>query len=62
MSLDPALEEALNDAFARLEPLQTDEFKRRFRRLVENALIANQTDPEIRRVLELVTITAEGDA
>ncbi len=62
MTLDPDLEQALDDAFDGMPTMQTDEFRRRFRRLVENALIANHNDSEVRRVLELATPAAsEGD-
>lgn len=62
MTLDPDLEQALDDAFGGMPTMQTEEFRRRFRRLVENALIPNHNDNEVRRVLELATPAAsEGD-
>jgi hypothetical protein len=60
MSMDPDLVVALEDAFNAVVPAQTEEFRRRFQKLVENALVSNHADSEVRRVLELVTI-AEGD-
>jgi hypothetical protein len=61
MALDPALDSALDDALAAVATPQSEEFRRRFRRLVENALIANHTDAEVRRVLELATVLDEED-
>jgi uncharacterized protein (DUF2236 family) len=61
MSMDPDIEAALTVALDGMSPEQTDEFRRRFRKLCENALISNHADSEVRRVLELVTIEAEGE-
>lgn len=36
---------------------QTVEFKRRLRRLVENAVIGNLVDDDVREVIELVAVT-----
>ncbi|MBW8298274.1 MAG: hypothetical protein K0M60_01580 [Hydrogenophaga sp.] len=58
--MDADLEAALEEAFAATAANQTEEFKRRFRRLVENALVSNHADSEVRRVLELVQVD-EGD-
>ena len=58
--MDPDLDAALEEAFAAAEIPQSEEFKRRFRRLVENAFISNHSESEVRRVLELVEIE-EGD-
>lgn len=60
MSMDPDLVVALEDAVNAVVPAQTEEFRRRFMKLIENALVSNHADSEVRRVLELVTI-AEGD-
>lgn len=61
MSMDPDIEAALTVALDGMSPEQTDEFRRRFRKLCENALISNHAYSEVRRVLELVTIEAEGE-
>lgn len=61
LSLDPDLEAALDGAFERLSPPQSEQFQRRFRQLVENALIANHDDADVRRVLELISVDLEGD-
>lgn len=61
MRLDSDLNEALDEALGRMPTQQSDEFRRRFRKLCENAFVANQGDAEIRRVLELVTLEQEGD-
>lgn len=61
MTMDTDLESALTEAFSKMSPPQGEEFQRRFRRLVENALLANHTDSEVRRVLELIDIDIEGD-
>ena len=61
MTMDSDLEEALNDAFEHMSLPQSEEFRRRFRRLVENVLISNHNDSEVRRVLELVAVALEGE-
>jgi regulator of replication initiation timing len=38
---------------------QTVEFKRRLRKLVENATTSNLGDDDVREVIELVTVTSE---
>jgi hypothetical protein len=60
--MDPDMMAALESALDGMSPDQTDEFRRRFARLCENALISNHNDSEVRRVLQLITIDAEGDA
>lgn len=62
MNLDADIEAALTQALDGMPLAQTEEFRRRFRRLCENALISNHNDSEVRRVLELVTVNVEGDA
>lgn len=61
MSMDPDIEAALIVALDSMSPEQSEEFRRRFRKLCENALISNHADSEVRRVLELVTIDTEGE-
>lgn len=62
MSMDPDVEAALTSALDAMSPEQSAEFRRRFRKLCENALISNHNESEVRRVLELVTVDAEGEA
>lgn len=54
--MDPDLDAALEEAFAATAAEQSEEFKRRFRKLINNALISNHADGEVRRVLELVQV------
>lgn len=56
-SLHPDLESALAETLA-LADDQTAEFKRRLRRLIENATVANLADSDVREVIELVSIQA----
>jgi hypothetical protein len=60
MKLDTDLAAALEEAFANMPVKQSAEFKRRFQKLCENALISNQVESEVRRVLEL-TIADDGE-
>ncbi|WP_339158937.1 hypothetical protein [Methylobacterium bullatum] len=59
--MDQDLQAALKDAYEAMSPAQSDEFRRRFRRLCENALISNNNDSEVRRVLELVVVDLDED-
>jgi hypothetical protein len=60
MKLDADLSAALEEAFGNMPVTQSAEFKRRFQKLCENALISNQVESEVRRVLEL-TIADDGE-
>lgn len=42
-------------------PDQPDVFKRRFRNLVELVLAGNFQDSDVRRVMELLSVSLEGD-
>ena len=59
-ALHPDLDSAVVEALASAAD-QTDEFKRRLRRLVENAITSNLADDDVREVIELATVdeTAE---
>ncbi len=54
--MDPDLIIAMDEAFETVAPGQSEEFRRRFKKLVENALASNHGESEVRRVLELVEI------
>ncbi|MBH0240006.1 bromodomain-containing protein [Methylobrevis albus] len=60
--MDPDIETALTVALDSMSPEPSEEFRRRFRKLCENALISNHAESEVRRVLELVTIDTEGES
>lgn len=62
MSMDPDMMAALASALEGMSPVQSDEFRRRFTRLCENALTSNHNDSEVRRVLQLIAVDAEGEA
>ncbi len=53
--LHPDLEGALAETLASAEH-QTAEFKRRLRKLVENATISNLADDDVREVIKLATV------
>lgn len=61
MKLDPDMRAALEEAFLEMPVTQSAEFQRRFRKLCENALISNQAESEVRRVLELTVVEMEED-
>lgn len=61
MKLGGDLGAALEEAFAVLIPPQGEEFRRRFKRLCENALVSNHADSEVRRVLELVVVDVDAE-
>ncbi len=61
MKLDADVQAALDDAFEGMKVEQNDEFRRRFKKLCENALIANQGEGEVRRVLDLIAVDLEED-
>lgn len=56
--LHPDLGSALEEALA-LADDQTAEFKRRLRKLIENATTSNLGDDDVREVIELATVTSE---
>lgn len=53
--LHPDLDAALAEILASADD-QTVEFKRRLRKLVENATISNLADDDVREVIELTTV------
>ena len=55
--LHPDLESALAETLASTDD-QTAEFKRRLRKLIENATIANLGDNDVREVIELASVEA----
>ncbi len=55
--LHPDLESALAETLASADD-QTAEFKRRLRKLIENATIANLGDNDVREVIELASVEA----
>ena len=60
MELDPAISEAM-DAVLAGHPDQSDMFQRRFRNLVELVLTGNFQDADVRRVMELLSVSLDGD-
>lgn len=54
-SLHPDLESALSETLASADD-QSSEFKRRLRKLIENATVANLADSDVREVIELVSV------
>ena len=60
MELDPAISEAIDNVLA-AQPDQSENFKHRFRNLVELALTGNYQNPDIRRVMELLSVNPEAD-
>ncbi len=60
MAVDAAITEALDGELAtRVD--QTDEFKRRFRTLIELVLTGNYQDADVRRVMELLKVKIEAE-
>lgn len=62
MKLDADVRAALDEAFENMPIPQSAEFQRRFKRLCENALISDQAEGEVRRVLELIVANTEEDS
>jgi hypothetical protein len=62
MKLDADVRAALEDAFENMPVPQSEEFQRRFRKLCENALIANQAESEVRRVIDLLVVETEEES
>ena len=57
-ALHPDLDSALGEILASTDD-QTAEFKRRLRKLVENATTSNLGDDDVREVIELVSVAPE---
>lgn len=57
-ALHPDLDCALAETLASADD-QTAEFKRRLRKLVENATTSNLGDDDVREVIELVTVASD---
>lgn len=60
MAVDAAITEALDAELAN-RPDLTDEFKRRFRTLIELVLTGNYQDADVRRVMELLKVKVEAE-
>lgn len=60
MELDPAISEAM-DAVLAEHPDQSETFQRRFRNLIELTLTGNYQDADVRRVMELLSVSFEVD-
>lgn len=58
--LHPDLDSAIADALVGATD-QTEEFKRRLRRLIENATAGNLPDPDVRDVIELATVAPDAE-
>lgn len=58
--MDAAITEALEAELAAHSD-QTEEFKRRFRTLVELVLTGNYQDADVRRVMELLKVKVEAE-
>jgi len=59
--LHPDLDTALTETLASATD-QTPEFKRRLRRLIENATKENLADSDVQEVIELAFVDLDGDA
>lgn len=60
MELDPAISQAM-DAVLAGHPEQSETFQRRYRNLVELVLAGNYQDADVRRVMELLSVSLEVD-
>lgn len=60
MNLDPAISEAMDNVLEGHSD-QSETFQRRFRNLVELALSGNYQDADVRRVMELLSVSLEID-
>lgn len=60
VELDPAISEAMDKVLA-AQPDQSESFKRRFRTLVELVLTGNYQDPDVRRVMGLLSVDPEAE-
>jgi hypothetical protein len=57
-NLYPELEAAITETLASAID-QTPEFRRRLRKLIENAAVGNLADDDVRGVIELATVNEE---
>jgi hypothetical protein len=57
-NLYPELEAAITETLASATD-QTPEFRRRLRKLIENAAVGNLADDDVRGVIELATVNEE---
>lgn len=60
MELDPAISQAI-DAVLAGHPDQSETFQHRYRTLVELVLAGNYQDADVRRVMELLSVSLEVD-
>ncbi len=60
MEVDPAISEAMEAVLAG-HPDQSEAFQRRYRNLVELVLSGNYQDADVRRVMELLSVSLEVD-
>lgn len=58
MSIDPAITEALDSTLAEIDD-QTEDFKRRFRRMIGLVLSGNYEDSDVRNVLESIHVVVQ---
>lgn len=58
--LYPDLSSAIDEILAGAQD-QSEEFKRRLRRLIENAATSNLADADVREVIELVTVSESAE-
>ena len=56
--LNPDLDSALEDVLTHANG-QSTEFKRRLRKLIENATISNLGDDDVREIIELAAVNPE---
>lgn len=59
MDIDPALIQAMDDVL--LEAAQSDDFGRRFKRLLKLTLEGNYEDTDVRRVMEAIKLPPEAE-
>jgi hypothetical protein len=60
VEVDPAISEAMDTVLAG-HPDQSESFQRRYRNLVELVLSGNYQDADVRRVMELLSVSLEVD-
>ncbi len=58
--VQPELEEAISDVLGGLAG-QSAEFKRRLRKLIENATVSTLRDDEVQQVIDLATVDEGAD-
>lgn len=59
MDIDPALAQAMDEVL--VEAAQSDDFGRRFRRLLKLTLEGNYEDTDVRRVMESIKLLPEAE-